>query len=240
VTASQVPRQYTICQHAHTCVASGHIVFLDLERDKYLCLDLEATAALLPFLHGRSIVIRDPLPGCTALTDVSPTLTELEQRNLIALVPLGQVASNVEQIARPTRFISAPPGDEYHCTATEACKVFLAVTRSAVMLRWRTLAKTVAHVTQRRKSAAVSGVPVGLETLVQRFASCRSRFGSTDACLFHSLALLDFLAFHGLYPRLVFGVSMRPFHAHCWIQHEDTVVGDTLERVSQFTPIMVA
>jgi hypothetical protein len=33
---------------------------------------------------------------------------------------------------------------------------------------------------------------------------------------------------------------MRPFHAHCWVQHEDAVVGDTVEHVSQFTPIMVA
>ena len=240
MTAFQVPRQYAICQHAHTCVASGHIVFLDLQRDKYLCLDLEATAALLPYLHGRTFVIGDPLPGCSSAAGVSQTLTELEQRNLIALVPLGQAASGVEQIAGPTRFISAPAGDEYHCTAAGACKVFLAVTRSAVTLRCRTLAKNVARVTQRRKSAVGSVVAVGLETLVQRFASCRSRFVSTDACLFHSFALLDFLALHGLYPKLVFGVSMRPFHAHCWVQHEDVVVGDTLERVSQFTPIMVA
>jgi hypothetical protein len=235
-----VPRQYAICQHAHTCLASGHIVFLDLESDKYRCLDLEATAELLPYLHGRTFVIPDPLPGCASGVDVSPTLAELQQRNLIAMVPIDQAAPSVEQIALPTRSISAPEGDEYHCTAAEACKVFLAVTRSAVMLRLRTLAKTVAHVTQRRDSAVVSRVCVGLETLIQRFASCRSRFGRTDACLFNSLALLDFLALHGLYPKLVFGVSMRPFHAHCWVQHEDTVLGDTLERVSQFTPIMAA
>jgi hypothetical protein len=235
-----VPHQYAICQHAHTCVASGHIVFLDLERDKYLCLDLEATGALLPYLHGRSFVIRDPPPGCVSCVDVSPTLAELQQRNLIAMVPLDQAAPSVEQIPLPTRSISAPAGDEYHCTAKEACKVLVAVTRSAVMLRWRTLSKTIAHVSRRRDSAVVSRVAVGLETLIQRFASCRSRFGRADACLFNSLALLDFLALHGLYPKLVFGVSMRPFHAHCWVQHEDTVLGDTLERVSQFTPIMAA
>jgi transglutaminase superfamily protein len=235
-----VPHQYAICRHAHTCVAGGHIVFLDLERDKYLCLDLEATAALLPYLHGRSFVIRDPPPGCGSCVDVSHTLAELQQRNLIAMVPLDQAAPSVEQIALPTRSILAPAGDGYHCTAAEACKVFLAVTRSAVMLRCRTLEKTIAHVTQRRDSAVVARVAVGLETLVQRFASCRSGFGRTDACLFNSLALLDFLGLHGLYPKLVFGVCMRPFHAHCWVQHEDAVLGDTLEQVSRFTPIMVA
>ncbi|MFL6605571.1 MAG: lasso peptide biosynthesis B2 protein [Steroidobacteraceae bacterium] len=233
-----MPRQYAICQHAYTCLSGGHIVFLDLERDKYLCLDLAATAALLPYLSGRSFVIRDPPPDRPA--DIAHTLTELEQRNLIALVPLGYTTPNVAQIARPTRSISAPVGDEYHCTATDACKVFLAVTRSALMLRWRPLEKNIAHVTQRRKSAAAARVPAGLETLVQRFASCRSRFDRVDACLPNSLALLEFLALHGLYPNLVFGVSMRPFHAHCWVQHEDTVLGDTLEHINQFTPIMVA
>jgi len=234
-----MPSQYAICGHAYTCISGGHIVFLDLKRDKYLCLDLEATAALLPYLSGRSFVIGDSVPSSSE-AGVARTLTELEQRNLIALAPLDFAAPSVKQIASPTRSISAPADDEYHCTAAAACKVFLAVTRSALMLRCRTLSKTIAHVTQRRNSAAVSRVAAGLETLVQRFASCRSRFARADACLLNSLALLDFLALHGLYPNLVFGVSMRPFHAHCWVQHEDTVLGDTLERVNHFTPILVA
>jgi hypothetical protein len=236
-----MPRQYAISKHAHTCVAGGHIVFLDLERDKYLCLDLEATAKSLPYLRGRTFVFPDPvLPEGASWAGVSQTLAELEQRNLIALVPFDQAAPSVQRIALPTRSISGPAADKYPCTAAEVYKVFLAVTRSAVQLRWRTLAKTVAHVTRRRDSAVVSGADVGHEPLVQRFASYRTRFGRTDACLFNSLALLDFLALHGLYPKLVFGVCMRPFQAHCWVQHDDTVLGDTLERVSQFTPIMVA
>jgi hypothetical protein len=236
-----MPRQYTICEHAYTCVAGRHIVFLDIERDKYLCLDLEATATLLPYLRGRSFLFQDPLLSeCATWAGASRILAELEQRNLIALVPLEQVAPSVEQIALPTRSISAHAGCKYPLTAAAAYEFILAVTRSAVLLRWRTLAKTVAHVTQRRRSAVAFRAEVGHEPLVQRFASYRSRFGKADACLFYSLALLDFLALHGLYPKLVFGVCMRPFQAHCWVQHEDTVLGDTLERVSQFTPIMVA
>ena len=236
-----MPRQYTICEHAYTCIAGKHIVFLDIERDKYLCLDLEATATLLPHLRGRSFLFQDPLLSeCATWAGVSRILAELEQRNLIALVPVDQVAPSVEQITLPTRSVSAPAGNKYPLAAAAAYEFILAVTRSAVLLRWRTLARTVAHVTQRRRSAVASRADVGYAPLVQRFASYRSRFGKADACLFNSLALLDFLALHGLYPKLVFGVSMRPFHAHCWVQHEETVVGDTLERVSEFTPIMVA
>lgn len=236
-----MPRQYTICEHAHTCVAGRHLVFLDVQRDKYLCLDLETTATLLPYLRGRSLVFQDSLLfESAAWAGVARILAQLEQRNLIAQLPLDQAAAGVEQVAVPNRSISGITDDKHRRTAAGACEVLLAVTRSAVLFRWRTLAKTVWHVTRRRRAAAVFRVDVGHESLMQRFAASRSRFGKTDACLPNSLALLDFLAIHGLYPKLVFGVSMRPFQAHCWVQHEATILGDTLERVSQFTPIMVA
>lgn len=236
-----MPRQYAICEHAYTCIAGRHIIFLDIERDKYLCLDLETTATLLPHLNGRSLFFEDSLLSeCVTWAGVARILAELEQRNLIAQLPLDQTAPSLEQIAPATRSICGATGNKHPRTVAGAAEFILAVTRTAVLLRWRTLAKTVAHVTRRRKSAATSCAGVGPEPLVQRFASYRSRFAKTDACLFNSLALLDFLALHGQYPKLVFGVSMRPFQAHCWVQHEDTVLGDTVERVSQFTPIMAA
>ena len=236
-----MPRAYSICKHAYTCVAGRHLIFLDIERDKYLCLDLETTAILLPCLRGRSFLFRESLPcECATRASISRILAELEQRNLIASAPCDQATASVEPIALPTRSISGATGNKARRTAAGACAFILAITRSALLFRWRTLAKTVAHVTQRRESAVVRRADVGHETLVQRFVSYRSRFGKTDACLFNSLALLDYLALHGLHPKLVFGVRMPPFQAHCWVQHEDTVLGDTLERVSQFTPIMVA
>jgi hypothetical protein len=237
----QMPRQYAICEHAHTCLAGRHIVFLDIERDKYLCLDLETTVTLLPHLNGRLLFFEDSLLSeCAAWAGVARILAELEQRNLIVQLPLDQTAPRFEQIAPATRSICGATGNKHPRTAAGAGEFILAVTRTAVLLRWRTLAKTVAHVTRRRKSAATSCAGVGPELFVQRFVSYRSRTAKTDACLFNSVALLDFLALHGQYPKLVFGVRMRPFQAHCWVQHEDTVLGDTVERVSQFTPIMAA
>jgi len=96
-----MPLQYAICEHAYTCISGGHIVFLDLKRDKYLCLDLGATAALLPYLSGRSFVLGDSPPGRSPDAGVARTLTELEQRNLIALAPLDYAAPSFQQIASP-------------------------------------------------------------------------------------------------------------------------------------------
>ena len=44
----------------------------------------------------------------------------------------------------------------------------------------------------------------------------------------------------GLDADWVFGVRTWPFLAHCWVQVGDTIVGDSLDRVGGFTPIMVA
>jgi hypothetical protein len=64
-------------------------------------------------------------------------------------------------------------------------------------------------------------------------------FSSKNECLFDSLALLEYLARHGIYADWVFGVQTRPFAAHCWVQHGDIVFNDTVEHVSGYTPIMV-
>jgi len=60
---------------------------------------------------------------------------------------------------------------------------------------------------------------------------------SQTPCLVNSLTLLEFLAAHGLFPRLMFGIQSHPFAAHCWLQHEDMVLNSTLEQVIQFTPM---
>jgi len=59
-----------------------------------------------------------------------------------------------------------------------------------------------------------------------------------ESCLFDSLALLNFLASFSLFPQWIFGVQMRPFVAHCWVQHENAVLNDTPERVRDYVPIM--
>ena len=62
---------------------------------------------------------------------------------------------------------------------------------------------------------------------------------SPGKCLHDSLALLEFLARHGIFPDWVFGVRARPFVAHCWVQYEDMVFNDTVEHVTGYIPIMV-
>jgi hypothetical protein len=82
--------------------------------------------------------------------------------------------------------------------------------------------------------------PERTRELIATFASLRPYvFTSKDACLFEALALGQFLAEFSLHPHWVFGVQARPFAAHCWLQHEDIVLNDTVDHVSRYAPIMV-
>jgi hypothetical protein len=57
-------------------------------------------------------------------------------------------------------------------------------------------------------------------------------------CLQRAFLLRRLLARRGIAVDWVFGVRTWPFGAHCWIQAGDRVVGDTLDRVGRYTPIL--
>lgn len=58
-------------------------------------------------------------------------------------------------------------------------------------------------------------------------------------CLQRAYELRWLLARQGVRTEWIFGVRTWPFVAHCWLQTDDLVIADSLERVGRFTPIMV-
>ncbi len=69
------------------------------------------------------------------------------------------------------------------------------------------------------------------------FARVQRMVPSIDRCLPRSLAVAAMLRRHGHEPTIVLGVQF-PFAAHCWVQCGNQVVGDDLDRVRTFTPIL--
>jgi hypothetical protein len=64
-------------------------------------------------------------------------------------------------------------------------------------------------------------------------------FHRQDTCLLYTLSLLEFLAYHRVFPDWVFGVSVAPFKAHCWLQDGELLLTDTPFNTGTLTPIMV-
>jgi hypothetical protein len=56
-------------------------------------------------------------------------------------------------------------------------------------------------------------------------------------CLFRSYVLLQYLAAQRLSASWVFGVSLFPFEAHCWLTWGDYLIGEKAERLESLTVI---
>jgi hypothetical protein len=90
---------------------------------------------------------------------------------------------------------------------------------------------------RRRQGAAFDINKARLLTTIH-FALQPAFYASKDTCLRNSLTLLEFLAKYDVYPKCIFGVKMKPFAAHAWVQQGAVVFTDPVEHVRTFTPIM--
>ena len=81
--------------------------------------------------------------------------------------------------------------------------------------------------------------PAPLADVLDRFQGWVPYAPVSGKCLLRSFLLLRLLHRHGHDAMWVFGVTTWPFAAHCWLQVEDLVLDDELDRVAAYTPIMV-
>lgn len=81
--------------------------------------------------------------------------------------------------------------------------------------------------------------PAALRDVLDRFQAWIPYAPVSGKCLLRSFLLLRHLHRHGHDAMWVFGVTTWPFQAHCWLQLEDLVLDDEVDRVVAYTPIMV-
>lgn len=118
-----------------------------------------------------------------------------------------------------------------------------ALGRASFDLRFRSIEQIVTRVSQRRARSAHSSADNPIREINELIAIFNRLqpliFGRRDACLLHSLTLVEFLARYQHYPEWVFGVRTAPFLAHCWVQQGTVLLNDTPLHVSALTPIMI-
>lgn len=122
-------------------------------------------------------------------------------------------------------------------------RFILACTRTLWLLRCRSLRKAVEAMSENKAlhGAQTEFDAVLAQDLVAIFRRLRSfTFTAHRRCLFHALALVDFLSRYQVYPQFVMGVKVDPWAAHSWVQYGDYILDGTPEQVRFFTPILVA
>ncbi len=236
-------QQYFLNPHVHLCVTEDHVVLLDLQRDKYIGIGPGQMEALAAQIKGWPAGSRGqagepvrPEPG----TPAKSPLTKMIDSGMLTTDPaVGKDARPLVLPQPETTLTEADLESRPDPTAGQIAGFIGASIVARLSLRWRPIQSVVTHV-QRRKHRRAGAVDLAkARELVEAFLYLRPLlFGARDECLYDSLALIEFLARHGVFPTWVFGVQTRPFLAHSWVQHEGIVFNDTPDYVHRFTPIM--
>ena len=241
--------KYELALHVHACRVEEHVILLDIKRDQYLGLSAPLAIALTFEVHG--------WPPDNPTSAVKPhermddavlnTIEWLKNEGVVIESPIKPVPRVPICIPRPAFGLfenckNAPANVRF----SSLVNVLATSIQVSLCLRCLSLERTLFRLQRHRLNVApTKDHPTPeeqdqLRTHVVAFRALRPlAIAARSPCLFESLALGEFLASQGLFPRIVFGVDANPFAAHCWLQWDDVVINDSPEYVSRFTPIMV-
>jgi len=193
------------------------IVILNLADDDYGCL-IGAADRLRPQADGRIFTSGDSVAR------------DLLEAGLASETPLADPRSP---------FI--PPRREetgaHSISRTETVSAGSVLSLARLLFRRKSLPALLASPMKRRPS----DLPLdagGLGRLVGAVRAARPWVPFEGECLQRSFELRYLLARRAVPVDWVFGVRTWPFGAHCWLQSGEVVVGDRLDRIARYTPIM--
>ncbi|QJR02174.1 lasso peptide biosynthesis B2 protein [Sphingobium yanoikuyae] len=209
------------------CELNRSFIFLDVMRDRYVSITPDLEAAF------RRI--------CASGEGVEPHLALLLlQTGLFEAIPKNFAAQPSRKLITPSRAITVPD------VSKGATSKFIVHWARAISLL------AVFHGFARRKSLknsidlarSLSNHPLlrikngNKEALLTAFGFATLLFRRKDRCLPDALALFSLLAASGYPVQITFGVRRLPFQAHCWVQQDDVVLGQGIENVQAFCPIL--
>ena len=242
--------RYGLARHVFVCRDEEYIVVLDLKQDRYFALEAAKTMPLGEVLPGWPVTAS--AEGATAsASTVEEVAATLVRRGWLLESPAdaavcGAPGKDAAPVTAPK-----PETELVRHTGVSAAKFGIRTIVAFIMasvfakfvLRFWHFDRVIRRVAQRKARRADPGRPLDLERareLVDAFDRMRVfLFSSREECLHDSLAVIEFLAQHGIFPTWVFGVRARPFVAHCWVQHAGIVFNDTVEHVTPYVPIML-
>lgn len=193
------------------------VVVLDVSGDTYACL-LDAAAWLDLEPTGR-LLIRDEEAAKDLLTANLATAQPPAFPPRSPRIPCGELSPSSEP------------------SLSDAVDAWIKLVGGTVAFQGKALSDLVTTASAEITSEARSKTHVARRLSAYRAAL--PLVPGEGECLQRAFLLKRFLARHRIEADWVFGVRTWPFGAHCWIQIGEDVVGDTLARVMNYTPIMV-
>lgn len=222
------------------------LVFLDLHRDKYSCVEQRHTRPV-----ARLLGLPVPDNGGSAegsadqeSEDPAKVIEGLINRGLVTRDPAnGKRAEIVMQCSELKEMLGYFPGEGPKVRFGDVVKLFKALIVTKSLLKFASMERIVMRVKRRKdRCCANSGAALDeerLNKLVETYKILKPLFVTVkDQCLFNSLLLIEFLACYRVYPNWYFGVRLNSFYAHCWVQDRNIIYDDSIHRTSATQLIM--
>ncbi len=240
--ALRVTRPLFLQPHVFLCRGKRHWVILDVNRDKYICVDRRQFEELGPSLQGWAAPA-DTSGATAAVPNGGLALAkDLLALEILSERPVCAKDALPTDYSLPTEAIDTDlPECSPRSSWAHAMSFFTSCARASRELRGQRFQSIVEFVRARKARNTRCHGSFDIQrarSLVSVFDRLRLFYPRSYLCLFDSLALVHFLSRFRIYPDWVFGVNADPFEAHCWIQAGSVVLNDTVQRVSSFTPIM--
>lgn len=215
-------------------------VWLNLRQDRYFALERSVTREFATLVQGWPRELDSTGAAAPRSESALPQmlqsglLVDLDHETDVKDATPAVASELVGEVCVPV--LAPAPRIRPHHVRNLAC----ASISAASALKWRGLASAISRMRHRHARAPHrSATTDRLLELITAFAFLRPFFlASRDRCLMSTLALSEFLARYRAHPECVIGVHARPFGAHCWLEHENLVLNDTVERVQRYTPIL--
>ncbi len=246
---SEASQLYSLAPAVRARRIGSHVVLLDLRSDEYSAVGAPECDLLATFVHGWPRPT-SPTSSDSLLAPTACNTAELIRRMLQAGMLIAEPSSSTTRGQEDLAFPRAALFDLYtdtavHISIKDIIRFFIAIVSACALLRCRTMKQITDRIASRRvtQSAHIEysssrSTDHKMREIAGKFERLRALFyTSSDACLFDTLVLAEFLARYGYFPKLVFAVAIEPFRAHCWLQEGDTVLNGTLMSVLSFNPI---
>lgn len=232
-------RSYLLSRTAYLCVSGGQLVILDLRSGKYLGLPPREAVELGAWVEGWPLgsMHNESLGG-----ELPTALRRLTDHGLLTTDPSkGKSAEPVSKRLLDTSYMEDYSTVSVRIRVHHLVRMAWAVLVAACAKRYMRIDRIVGRAYRRKQRAVSKPADADREAeLLRIFHSLRPLFYSPhNRCMFHCMALAEFLAGYGVYPDWVFGVRVAPFQAHCWLERDGTSLTDAPLNLDRMTPIMI-
>lgn len=214
---------WTLLPHLTACVAGEGVMLLDLRQDRYFRLPAPLGDAARRWLDELSA---EPPPALLALLGRNGVVRAGDPHLRVAITRV-EIPESLE-----------PPVAPDVLDTRDRLRIVAAVGSTWMGLRTRALRSLVIGRRQWRMKLPPVGGPVPPGRLAG-YHRARRLVPLAKNCLLDSLALDLWLGGADPGRQIVFGVTLEPFLAHCWLQSPTMILNDNYDHVRRYAPILV-